>query len=270
MTSTTSPLLWASSILTLSPPCSRAFCRSSLKTSASAVARLPAIETELELCMDFLSGGQPLHEHRAQPLEQLAQLDDLFALLRQDFMHGGDCEDAIHGILERLARVGVRRSRLQAEERCDRLEVVLDAVVDLLREHAAHHGSPVLERDRGVMCDRREQRALLVGERCVAVADELADLAPLPAQRQADVVRPRPPLGPRDVAVLEHERRAGRADRFHRRLHDRLERLFEIERLGDRLGDLRERLQLGDPALGLRVELGVLDRLRDLVRDRHQ
>jgi len=48
-----------------------------------------------------------------------------------------------------------------------------------------------------------------------------------------------------------------------------LERLFEIERLGNRLGDLRERLQLGDPALGLCVELGVLDRLGDLVRDRH-
>ena len=118
----------------------------------------------------------------------------------------------------------------------------------------------------GVVRDRHEQGSLLVRERRVSVADELADLAPLPAERQADVVRPRPPLGPGDVAVLEHERRAGRADSLHRRLHDRLERLLEVERLRDRLGDLRQRLELRHAALRLRVELGVPERHGGLVR----
>ena len=81
---------------------------------------------------------------------------------------------------------------------------------------------------------------------------------------------PGPALGPRDVAVLEDERRAGRADRLHRRLHDRLERLFEVERLRDRLRDLRQRLELGDSRLRVRVELRVLDRLGDLGGDRDE
>ena len=161
-------------------------------------------------------------------------------------------------------------ARLEAQQRGDRLQVVLDPVVDLLGEHAAHHRAPVLERDRRVMRDRGEQRPLLVGERRVPVGDELADLAPLPAQRQAHRVRARAPLRPGDAAVLEHERRAGRVDGVHRRLHDRLERLLEVERLRDRLGDPRERLELAHAALRVRVELRVLDRLRDLRRDRHQ
>ena len=92
----------------------------------------------------------------------------------------------------------------------------------------------------------------------------------LPAQREADRVLAGPPLGPGDVPVLEDERGAGRADRLHRRLHDRLERLLEVERLGDRLRDLRQRLELGHARLRVRVELRVLDRLRDLGRDRDE
>src|SRR5947209_7699450 len=116
--------------------------------------------------------------------------------------------------------------------------------------------------------DRLEQRALLVGERDVLVRDELADLATLPAKLRADRVLAGASLRPRDAAVLEDERGAGRLDGVHRRLDDRLERLFEVERLGDRLGDLRERLELGDAALRVGVELRVDDRLRDLARDR--
>ena len=79
-----------------------------------------------------------------------------------------------------------------------------------------------------------------------------------------------PPLGPGDRAVLEHERGAGRRERVHRRLHDRLERLLEVERLRDGLGDPRERLELVHAALRLLVELRVLDRLRDLRGDHEQ
>ena len=143
-------------------------------------------------------------------------------------------------------------------------------MVDLLGEHAAHDRAPVLERDRRVVRDRLEQRLVVGGERRVAVAHELADLPALPAQRQAHRVRAGATLGPRDLPVLEDERRAGRVQRLHRRLHDRLERLLEVERLGDRLRDPRERLELGDPPLCALVELRVLDRLRDLRRDRDE
>ena len=53
-------------------------------------------------------------------------------------------------------------ARLQAQERGDGLQVVLDAVVDLLGEHAAHHRAPVLERDRRLLRDRREQLAVVL------------------------------------------------------------------------------------------------------------
>jgi hypothetical protein len=164
------------------------------------------------------------------------------------------------------------RGSASAERACrrssDGLQVVLHAVVDLLREHAPHDRPAVLERDGGVMCDRSEQRPLVFRERRVAIADELTDLPALPAERQAHRVRAGAPFRPGDVPVLEHERGAGRVDSLHRRLHDRLERLLEVQRLGDRLRDLRQRFQLRDPPLGLRVELGVLDRLRHLRRNR--
>ena len=107
-------------------------------------------------------------------------------------------------------------------------------------------------------------------ERRRAVGDELADLPAAPAQRLAERVRVRAALGPGDRPVLEHERGARRRERVHRRLDDRLERLLEVQRLRDGLGDPRERLELVHPPLRLGVELRVLDRLRDLRRDREQ
>ena len=177
-------------------------------------------------------------------------------------MHGGDREDPVDGVLERLARIDALSARLQAQERGDGLEVVLDAVMDLLGEHAAHHCAPVLERDGCVVGDRLQQRPLLVGEGRVAVGHELADLPPLPAERRADGMRPGAPLRP--VAhrpVLEHERCARRMHRVHRGLDDRLERLLEVERLRHRHRDAREGLELGDALLCLRIESRVDDRL---------
>jgi hypothetical protein len=101
-------------------------------------------------------------------------------------------------------------ARLQPEQRRDGLEVVLDAVVDLLGEDAAHDRAPVLERDGRVVGDRLEQRRVVGRERRVAVADELADLPPLPAERKAHAMRAGAALRPRDLAVLEDERRPGR------------------------------------------------------------
>ena len=189
-------------------------------------------------------------------------------MLRQHLVDRRDREDPVDGVVQRLLRVDVLRPCLQPQERRDRLQVVLDAVVDLLREHTAHHRPPVFERDRRVMRDRFEQRFVVGRERDVAVADELADLPALPAQRHASGVRARTAFRPRDLAVLQYECRTRRVQRLHRRLHDRLERLLEVEGLRHGLRDARERLELGDTPLGTLVELRVLDRLRDLRRDR--
>ncbi len=95
-------------------------------------------------------------------------------------------------------------------------------------------------------------------------------MLPAPAQRQPHGVGAGTALGPRDAAVLEHDRGPGGVGRLDGRLHDRLERLLQVERLRDRLRDAGERLELVHPPLRLRVQLRVLDRLRDLAGDRHQ
>src|SRR5919201_1087005 len=227
-------------------------------------------EDWIELRPHVLPGCETLHEHRPQTLEQVPELDLFLASFRQYLVHRRDREDTVDRVLERLPRIGGGRTRLQAQQRSDRLQVVLHAVVDLLSEHASHHRAAVLERDRCVVRDRREQCAVVVAERCVAVAHELADLPSLPAERQANRVGAGASLRPRDVAVLEHEGRTGRADRLHRRLHDGLERFLDVQRLRYGLGDPRQRLEFRDPPLRLRVQLRVHDRVSDLRGDRDQ
>ena len=100
--------------------------------------------------------------------------------------------------------------------------------------------------------------------------DELADLAAAPAERQPLRVGTGAPLRPRDLTVVEHERRPRRAEGVHRRAHDRRQRLLEVERVRDGLGDARERLELDDAPLRRRIQPRVLDRLRHLSRDRLQ
>ena len=100
---------------------------------------------------------------RAQPVEQLGEVDVLVALLGQHLVHRGDREDPVDRVLERLPRIDVLGvARLQAEQGRDGLQVVLDAVVDLLGEHAAHDRAAVLERDRGLLRDRGEQLPVVV------------------------------------------------------------------------------------------------------------
>ena len=142
--------------------------------------------------------------------------------------------------------------------------------MDLLSKHAAHDGPTVLERDGGMVRDRGEQRPLLVGEGRIPVADELSDLATLPPQRRALRVRAGATRGPGRPAVGQDDRCPRRVHGRHRRRHDVLERLLQVERLGHGLRDPRQRLQLGDAALRVVVQLGVLDRLRDLTGDGHE
>ena len=125
------------------------------------MARLPASETGSSSVSTSFAVSEALHEHRPQPVDQLAELDVVLAMLGQNLVHGRDREDTVDRVVQRLARVDrVGAPRLQPQERRNRLQVVLDAVVDLLGEHAAHDRAAVLERHRRVVRDRREERAL--------------------------------------------------------------------------------------------------------------
>ena len=75
---------------------------------------------------------------------------------------------------------------------------------------------PILARDK-------LEGALLVREGPVAIAHELADPPPLPAQRQSDGVHAGTSLRPRDPPVLEHERGTRSADGVDGRSNDRLQ-----------------------------------------------
>ena len=267
-----SPSRRTSSIRTSPPPCSSAFWSSSLKTSASAVAREPASATGSSAdatracrppipCTSIARNRSSRSSSSTSSSRRSVSTSWTAAIARILLT---ECSSASRGSTD------VGGARLQPQQRRDGLQVVLDPVVDLLGEHATHHRSTVLERDGRVVRDRDEQLPIVVGERCVAVADELADLPAAPPQREALGVAAGAPLRPRDLPVLEHERRSRRVERVHRRAHDRGERLLEVEGLGNRLGDTRQGLELDDPALGRRVEPCVLDRLRDLSRDRDQ
>src|SRR5581483_6433970 len=90
-------------------------------------------EHRLELLVDGAAVRDALHQDAAEPPEEIGEVDVVVAALREELVHRGDREDPVHRVLERLSRVDRSgRARLQAQEGRDRLEVVLDTVMDLL------------------------------------------------------------------------------------------------------------------------------------------
>ena len=149
--------------------------------------------------------AEPVAEHRRQPPHQVCEVDVALAARGRQVVHLGDREDAIDGVCERPLRVA-RARRAQPQQRRHRLQVVLDAVVDLLGHDPAHHAAPGLHGRRGLVGDRLQQRPLLAREAPPAGlgADERADAPRLPDQRhrhaagRVDAVRRRrPPRAPR-------------------------------------------------------------------------
>ena len=238
------------------PPCSSALRNSSLKTSASAVARWPASETGSSV------GARPCLP-ATSPWTSIARSRSISSSRSTSSSRcsvSTSCTAAIARIRltessERLAAASTfGGARLEPQQRRDGLQVVLDAVVDLLGEHAAHHRAAVLERDGRLVRDRLEQLPVVVARSGVSRSTTSSPICrPLPAQRQPHGVRAGPALGPGDLAVLEHERGAGRVRPPSIVVFDdRLERLLEVERLRDRLGDPRQRLELVHAPLRLR------------------
>ena len=169
--------------------------------------------TGSKLLVDLPAGADTLDQHRAQPAEQFREVDVVVVVLGQHLVDGRDREDPVDRVLERLR--GSTRSASRAWSRrsdAHGLQVVLDAVMDLLGEHAAHHGPPVLERHRRLLGDRGEQLPVVLRERRRPVGDELADPAAPPPQRLAQCVLVGASLRPGDLAVLEDEGRPGRRE----------------------------------------------------------
>ena len=204
--STTSPSCPDSVIEIVDPPCSRAFPKSSLKTSARDVARWPSSQTGSRDALTSFPATSPCTSIARNRSISSSSSTSSSRCSVEHLVHRGDREDPVDRVPQRLLRVDVRCPRLQPQERGHGLQVVLDPVVDLLGEHAAQRHPPVLERDRRLARDRLQQLPVVVGERRVPVDDELADRPPAPAQRQAHGMRARAALRPGDASVLEHDR----------------------------------------------------------------
>ena len=95
------------------PPCSSAFPNSSLKTSASDVARWPASGTRSSSERHLPADDEPLHEHCPQPVDQLVEQDVFLTVLGQHLVHRCDREDPVDGVAEGLARIDVLGPRLE-------------------------------------------------------------------------------------------------------------------------------------------------------------
>ena len=242
-----------------------------MKTSASAVALLSGERDRLELGGHLLSGDEPLDEHRAQTVDELAEVDVVLAMLRQHLVHGGDREDPVDGVVQRLL-ARRRAPHAPAARRSD----ATDCRLFLTRWWISWASTPRItarpcSSATAAWCAIASRSASSSAENGVSRSQTSSPICRrFQRSGMRHGVRARPTLRPRDLPVLEHERRARRVQRLHRRLHDRLERLLEVERLRDGLRDARERLELGDAPLGALVELRVLDRLRDLRGDRDE
>jgi hypothetical protein len=66
--------------------------------------------------VDVLFAGQPLDDHRAEALHELAEVDLLVAALGQDLVHGRNREDAVDGVGERLLGIRAGRTGLESEQ----------------------------------------------------------------------------------------------------------------------------------------------------------
>ena len=74
----------------------------------------------LELRRHLLAAADALDEHRAQPVDQVGELDVLVAPLGQQLVHRRDRENAIDRMLERLARIDRVRRTAPADEAATR------------------------------------------------------------------------------------------------------------------------------------------------------
>ena len=101
------------------------------------------LETDVDLAV---GQGQAVGDHPDDRPAHLSELDSLPGVARQRLVHQGDGRDTALGLLESGPRLGAAQPAcLQAEQAGNRLQVVLDPVVDLLDDGllAGEHPLPV-------------------------------------------------------------------------------------------------------------------------------
>ena len=70
----------------------------------------------LELGGNVLSGDEPLHERRAKSIDELGEVDDVLPVLGQLLVDGGDRENPVDRVPERLPGIDSLGARLQSEQ----------------------------------------------------------------------------------------------------------------------------------------------------------
>ena len=234
-----------------------------------------------------------LAQHGRQPAHEVGRVHVVVSRCGQQVVDLGDRQDPSDRVAQGTARVALG-ARRQAQQRGHGLQVVLDPVMDLLGEQAAHR--PARRRDgyRRLGGDGTQQDALSTCELAQVEpgADERSDFARAPRHRHREQagLRDRRARGGLDqlgvgwpavtgarrqrrlaaVGRHEHERAGVGVRGIRGGAHD-LGQLL-VERAGGqrRLGDARERLELGDAPLRAAPQARVLDRLADLRRDRDE
>ena len=183
------------------------------RAPAPSRGRPPATTGSSDGC-DLLPAAEPLDEHRAQPLEQLAEVDALVAPLGQHLVHGGDREDPVDRVVERAPR-----RRRASPRACSRSSDATVCRLFLTRWWISWASTPRItarpcSSATAAWCaiDASSARSSSVnGVSRSATSSPIC--AALPAQRRPHRVLAGAALRPRDLAVLEHERRAGRRRR---------------------------------------------------------
>jgi hypothetical protein len=210
-------------------------------------------------------------QHPAQSPHEVGAVHVLVATRGQKVVHLGDREHAADRVAQRALRIDSAAGR-EAQERRDRLQVVLDAVMDFAREQPAHRAASTREHGGGVR-GRRLRQLLLAGaegarprspgdERAVTAAScgqrhgqaavlgegrqrgELAELV----VRRALLAAPEGDLAPRAARARDGERADLGLERAGGRLHEGRERVVEARSGPRRPRNRLERLQLAHTA----------------------
>ena len=140
------------------PPCSSAFAYSSQKISATAVAVSPGTSTG----SSSAAAGSAPRPWPSMAARRRTRSDRSTSPARLAVSRS--CTSAIDSTRSTessSARAGSPLAGAQAQQRRDGLQVVLDAVVDLLGDQLAHHAAARLDGRRRLVRDRAEQRLLL-------------------------------------------------------------------------------------------------------------
>ena len=233
----------------------------------------PALADEREL--DRAIGRlQALLGEAEQRTDDLDERDVVARLARQRLVDEGDRADPPHRLADGGDRLGVRQPpRLQPQQRRDRLQVVLDAVVDLADRRVLAHQQPVALAEVGDVTEQEHPAGDLVGRQdrhALAQQHDVGSLLELLDDRHAGLERPAHDVVVEAELGEAHPHGVGvDADAVHRRVGVR--RQVADPRVGvddeHTVADSRRRRGVDDSRSGVRKR-AVGDHRREAVEQR--